>query len=89
MINLGDRVRESITGFAGIVTARYEYLYGCVRVAVQPEKLAKDGKYQEALVFDEDQVVVVKANAVVGVAAKSKPTTGGPRSAVDTRNEQR
>jgi hypothetical protein len=88
MVKLGDRVKDQITGFTGIATGRYEYLYGCVRVSVQAEKL-KDGKVADGLVFYEDQLEVIKAGAVTGVAAKSKPTTGGPRSFSEERNERR
>lgn len=88
MVKVGDRVKDQITGFTGIATARYEYLYGCVRINVQSEKL-KDGKVEDGFTFDEDQLQVVKAGAVTGVPAKSKPTTGGPRSIAEMRAEQR
>jgi hypothetical protein len=62
-VRLGDRVRDEISGLEGIASARYEYLYGCVRVCVRPEKL-KDGKPVESTVFDEAQLRVVKAGVV-------------------------
>jgi hypothetical protein len=52
MIKLGTRVKDAITGFEGIATSRAEYLYGCVRVLVEPQIL-KDGKPVEALWLDE------------------------------------
>ena len=88
MVRLGDRVKDKISGFSGIATGRYEYLYGCVRINVQSEKL-KDGKVQDGLVFDEDQLEILKTGAVEGVPLKSKPTTGGPRSLAELRNESR
>jgi len=30
-IKLGEKVTDSLTGFEGTVTARAEYLYGCIR----------------------------------------------------------
>lgn len=42
MIILGDRVKDEITGLSGIVIAVTQWLNGCVRMQVQPEKL-KDG----------------------------------------------
>ena len=41
---LGQKVKDSITGFAGIVTGRAEYITGCHQILVQPPvKNAKDG----------------------------------------------
>jgi hypothetical protein len=66
MIELGTRVKDSITGFSGVATARTEYLYGCVRVAVEPTEL-KDGKPIESVWFDEQRL------------AKDSPAqSGGP-----------
>lgn len=67
MVKLGDRVKDSITGFAGIAIARCEYLNGCVRVSIQPVKL-KDGKPIDELWVDESQLVGYK---------KCKPREGG------------
>lgn len=66
MVKLGDRVKDNITGFEGIAVARTEFLYGCVRVCVQPGKL-KDGKTIDAEWFDEQRLDV-----------KSAAKTGGP-----------
>lgn len=77
MIHLGEQVYDSITGFSGVVIARFEYLYGCVRVQVQSKEL-KDGKPVEPQVFDEAQLIRMEAEANISVAAAS---TGGPRDA--------
>jgi len=73
-INLGDEAKDAVTGFSGIATARTVWLNGCVRVSLQPRKLDKDGKVQEALTFDEPQLVLVKAGAV----PCGPRDTGGP-----------
>lgn len=52
-IGLGDRVKDPITGFAGIVTAVTTWLHGCIRITIEPEKLDKDGKPQEGRAFDQ------------------------------------
>jgi hypothetical protein len=54
-IKLGDRVYDPITTFKGTVTSRTEYLFGCVRVAV--EGIEKDGKPAERY-FDEQRLLV-------------------------------
>jgi len=91
-VGLGDRVKDRITGLVGIVTARTEFLYGCVRIQVQPEKLDKDKKVAETGHFDEAQVEIVKPLAVRGfevtVEARADPRLrpAGPRDA--TRRAQ-
>lgn len=77
MIKCGDRVKDSITGLTGIVTTRCEWLHGCVRVTVQPEKLDK-GKYPDSLTFDEGQLVIVRKSVHTGNFVP-RSTTGGPR----------
>ena len=72
-INLGDRVKDKVTGFVGIAIGRTEWLNGCTRITVQPEKLI-GGKIVDTSCFDEPQLVVVKAKQV-DVGPKD---TGGP-----------
>lgn len=71
---LGDKVKDKVTGYEGIVIARSEYLNGCIRYGVQRDKLTKEGKPQESEWFDEKQLAIVKAKAV-NVEVKR---TGGP-----------
>ncbi len=73
MINLGDKVKDSVTGFVGIVTARTEWLNGCIRLAVQGP--LKDGKVPDTEHFDETQLVLVKSKVVPSLVSR----TGGPR----------
>jgi len=72
-IQLGDLVRDSITGFEGIANARMEFLNKCIRFQVQPQSL-HEGQPIEAHVFDEEQLIIVKAAAAP--TAKSKQTGG-------------
>ena len=44
MIKLGNKVKDDITGFKGVVIGRSEYLYDNEKVLIQPEKLQSDGK---------------------------------------------
>lgn len=76
MIKPGDKVRDKVTGFEGIVIVRSEYISGCARIGIQPP-VDKDGKVPEAGHFDEPMCEVVKAGAI-----PSLPTNnGGPRQA--------
>jgi len=70
-VKLGQKVKDSISGFEGIVTGISTWLYGCVRVNVAPDHLDNDGKPIEAQWFDEPQLVGQKAK---------KEAPAGPRA---------
>lgn len=84
-IGLGDRVKDPVTGFTGIVTSISTWLHGCIRMGVQPEKL-DDGKVADDKYFDQSQLVLVKAGVhtpmVLAVVPAPEPETrrsnGGP-----------
>ncbi len=64
-IVLGQRARDRITGYVGVVVGRTEWLNGCVRFGIQSE-LLKYGVPTETQWFDE---------------AASAPARGGPMPA--------
>lgn len=78
-IQLGDRVRDQVTGFEGIVVGITTWLHGCRRCVVQPREL-RDGKPIEAQTFDEPQLEAID-RAVVGTTHK----TGGPSPNAERR----
>ena len=80
-INLGDKVKDLVTGFSGIATGRTTFLNGCDRICITPP-VDKDGKPGESAWFDEPQVERVKANVV----KQGLRNTGGPMTSVPTRN---
>lgn len=55
---LGERAKDKITGFEGILIARCEFLTGCNRYCIQPTEL-KDGKPIDSIYFDEDQIEIL------------------------------
>ena len=81
MINLGDRVKDKITGLGGIAIGVTNWLYGCRRFVIQPEE-GKDGKPAETFVVDEPQLDVVKVGAIDigGIQNKETPPPHGPRN---------
>lgn len=85
MIKLGDKVRDNITGFTGIAIGRTEWLHGCARITIQPDKLDKDGKTLDACTFDEQQVELVKAQPVK-VSKQASAGPGGPKRDPGRRN---
>ena len=69
-VKLGEKYRDSITGWEGVAVGRYEYLHGCVRVGLEGNK---DGEPKE-FVFDEQRLETLES-----VPVKSRATAGGPR----------
>lgn len=58
-IELGDKVKDKITGFEGICIQHVTYLNGCDRICVQPQSL-HEGKPVEAHYFDIMQLEIVE-----------------------------
>jgi hypothetical protein len=75
MVELGDKAKDTVTGFEGICIARTEWLNGCWRMTLQSDKLDKDGNPKDGQVFDEPQLVVTKKRKV----ATGPRDTGGPK----------
>ena len=73
MIELGEKVRDQISKFEGIVIGVTEFLNGCTRVGVQSTVL-KDGTPIDVEWFDEPQLEEVQ-KAVINCGPKN---TGGP-----------
>lgn len=60
---LGERAKDKITGFEGVITVRCEFLTGCNRYCIQPTEL-KDGKPVESIYFDEAQITIVDGSVI-------------------------
>jgi len=87
MINLGDKAKDKITGFMGVVTGRCIYLNGCVQYRIQPQKM-HDGKIIEGEWIDEGQLVLMDkgiiemerpVNGEFQEPARTKINLGGPQ----------
>ena len=63
VVNLGDRVRDRVSGFEGIADSFHVYLQGCRRIGIQP-RVGKDGKMEPAVVFDEPNLEVLEEKVV-------------------------
>ena len=72
-IKLGTTARDTLSGFEGVLVARTEWLYGCVRVGLAGG-VDKEGVPRDPFWFDEAQVEVVPKKKVEPVRA----ATGGP-----------
>jgi len=94
MVQLGQKVRDAVSGYEGIVTARTEWLNGCVRITVHP-RVAKEKSGAQTLadgqVFDEEQLEIVTAKPLALPSHKTPPAplkavrTGGDRPATGQR----
>ena len=73
MIKLGAKVRDKISGFAGVATGRAEYLYTTPTVQVSPEGLDSSGKLLGAVWFEETQLELTNGKNVVGYEAVTSP----------------
>ena len=71
-IELGDLVRDKITGFTGIAIGRSIWLYGCERIGIEPTVL-RDGMPMEVVFFDEQRVETVEDNSPMVSSKTSKP----------------
>lgn len=78
MAQLGDRVRDRITGFEGIVISTIYYLTGCSQHGVKPTTL-KDGIPQDAVYLDVHRVEVVKGGKIKMGEVTNTKDPGGPQ----------
>lgn len=85
-IELGDTVKDSVSGFTGKAVARTTWISGCDRIAVQPA-VDKDGKLPDSMSFDEPLLVIVKKAVNKNTPAMHK--TGGPQKEPQARTNFR
>ena len=76
MIELGQKARDKITGFAGIITGRAQYLYGCDQYVLAPPVKEADGKIEQGQWFDEGRIEITGAGVTAAEVQVEKP--GGP-----------
>ena len=63
-VKLGQKVKDKITGFEGIVTAKLELLNGCLQMLVIPRKKAKDKEYPEGRYIDVEQLDIIDSKII-------------------------
>ena len=80
MIKLGQKVRDKITGFEGIITAKAEYLNGCIQFCVRP-RVDKEGKSQDGEYFDVEQLEPLEES----INTVTSPSGGGIRNEPKTK----
>ncbi len=84
MVELGQKVKDTLSGVKGTVVGRTEFLFGCVRVMIQPMG-EKDGIPFDAFFVDEPQVEVIGKRSAPKVAPAHGPRMDAGRTPDATR----
>jgi len=84
---LGQEVKDKITGFVGIIVSRAEHLTGCNRYGVQSRKLKSPTETAEWVWFDEHQLIFKGKGLTLELEQKQKP--GGPSKNDEKRKKDR
>lgn len=74
-VELGSKVRDTVTGLTGTAVAYTKWLNGCERIVIQPP-LDKDGKVPDSHSVDIQQIEIVEA---VKVEPNAPAKVGGPK----------
>lgn len=77
---LGDKVKDTMTGFKGIIVYRTQWIHNCNVYGVKSQEL-KDGMPRDNAQFDEPQLELVKEKVI----EKSRET-GGPCESMNQSN---
>ena len=56
---MGDKVREKITGYTGLITGQHRWITGCDQFTISPEGLDKNGVPIQSHVIDEGRLEIV------------------------------
>lgn len=77
-LNLGDRARDRITGFVGVVVGNVTYISGCDQVLLAPP--VKDGDFKRSEWFDVDRCELVEAGVfrLEEVSNRARPGADAP-----------
>lgn len=71
MLQLGQKAKDKITGFEGILVSRITYLYGCDQYGIAPE--ARDGKIGDTNYFDEGRIEIIGRGVLPEEVRVEKP----------------
>lgn len=74
---LGQTVKDIVTGFKGVIIGRTQYLTTCNTYGISPRDLTKEGKRPEWEWFDEPRLKLEK-DETLSLVEPEKKKTGGP-----------
>lgn len=83
MIELGQTVKDKVTGFTGVAEARLEFLNGClqflVRPKISPPKKGETAEYPTGTYIDVENLVRVGKSQIKVEQRGPEPPSGGVR----------
>lgn len=71
---LGEKVKDIVTGYSGVIMGASVFLTGCNQYGVLPQKLSKDGDVTDWRWFDENRLI--KVGKGVELPKQEKPIRG-------------
>ena len=78
-IKLGQKVKDRVTGFEGIVIGITKYLSGCDTVGIQPQGM-KDGKSFDVEWYDYTRLEILDKKSILEkITATLTKDPGGPQ----------
>jgi hypothetical protein len=77
---LGERVINRLTKIKGVIVARTDYLTGCNKYGVQPEKLTKEGTESDWYWYDEDLLKISGKKFILKVESAGGPSPTAPKN---------
>lgn len=77
-IKLGSKVKDSLTGFAGIAVAKTFWTGGEVTIAIEPDKL-HEGKPQEVCSFHASRIELIEVQKPPMSTNANPQAPGGPQ----------
>lgn len=86
-VQLGNKVRDLVTGIEGTATAFAYYLNGCERVAIEPP--AENNKVSDKVEWADIQQVQYVDEGIrkqMGLDKKSQKLAGGPQKSDAPKN---
>jgi hypothetical protein len=78
---LGEIVKDKVTGFSGVIRIRSQYLTGCNTYGLQSQKLDKDSVPGNWQYFDEFLLEKIKGSKKIVLGDRNgvkRPDTSGP-----------
>ena len=58
-VEIGDKVRDKITGFVGIAVSKMEFFNRCIQFGVVP-RVGKDNKEPDEMFIDKNSLEIIK-----------------------------
>lgn len=88
-VALGDKVRDTISGFTGVCSCLAIYLNGCRKVLIDGTALNAEGRPLSSW-FDEDQVEILKPSwyKSPGLVARQQDQERGQQAADSSTQQQ-